>query len=102
MSSDLEKQLAKMPCPHCDGTGGELLSICCGAPEFCDVEGMCGSCQDWTGFSRCEECDETGLRYPTLSKWCEHCYVEGHPWFNDELGVPVPCFTVEQRVASPT
>jgi len=71
---DLHKQLAEMPCPHCDGTGGELLSVCCGAPEFCDVEGLCGSCRDWTGFSRCEECNETGLRWLTLSELCDLCH----------------------------
>ena len=71
MPTELEIQAAKAPCPHCDGTGGELLSICCGAPEHCDVENLCGDCHDWTGFSRCEECGETGLRWPTLSQKCE-------------------------------
>ncbi len=29
--------------------------------------------------------------FQSLWESCEHCYVEGHPWFNDEPGVPVPC-----------
>src|SRR3990167_7269821 len=42
-------------------------------------------------------CNGTGkvLRYPHLFEafytHCIHCYVEGHPWLNDEVGVPVPC-----------
>ena len=23
---------------------------------------------------------------------CDNCYVEGHPWFKDQVGVPVPCW----------
>lgn len=32
------------------GWASERLSVCCGAPEYPDVEGMCGQCRDWTGF----------------------------------------------------
>ena len=35
----------------------EMLSVCCGAPEHPDVEGMCGACNEWTGFER-EEPDD--------------------------------------------
>lgn len=36
-------------------------------------------------------CSDRVARFPGFRQTCQHCYVEGHPWLNDEVGVPVPC-----------
>ncbi len=37
---------------YCTCAQGEMLSVCCGAPEHPDVEGFCSACNDGTGFER--------------------------------------------------
>ena len=37
---------------YCTCRKGEMLSVCCGAPEHPDVEDFCSACNDGTGFER--------------------------------------------------
>ena len=47
------------PCAtgYCLCRKGELLSVCCGAPEHPDVEGFCSGCNEGTGFERDCPCE---------------------------------------------
>lgn len=35
----------------------EAVSLCCGSPEHPDVSGMCGGCNEMTGWE-CSNCEE--------------------------------------------
>ena len=37
---------------YCTCAQGEMLSVCCGAPEHPDVEDFCSGCNEGTGWER--------------------------------------------------
>ncbi len=75
-----------------DRLAEEIKHIVCGNPAyhpgFMRIRrlGMCPTC----GGSLVRLNINSQL-FQSLWEPCEHCYVEGHPWFNDEPGVKIPC-----------
>ena len=47
------------------------LSGCCGSEEHSDVKGMCGACNEWSGWY-CSMCDEDVKILPQYDK-CNTC-----------------------------
>lgn len=72
---------------------GERLQLClltteCPNPAYHAMEtSLCPTCNNRKGRIYLLDPDgKFGMRIK-----CYHCYVEGHPWLNDEPGVLVPC-----------
>ena len=55
-----------------------LYSVCCGAPQFSEVAGMCAQCRDWTGFEwSCDNCSEPidpKVLLDEEGELCDNCY----------------------------
>lgn len=52
-----------------EGEHYDALSGCCGGEEHSDVEGMCGACNEWTGWY-CSICDEDVSE--DMYNWARH------------------------------